>query len=88
MTAPTNPSFDIAHLGHVEMFTDRYDESLDFFTRIYGLKLSGEDARSASGFGMHLAGGKLPGRPPLAVAVFALLAPHVPPHRLIGLRIE
>ena len=47
MTAPTNPSFDIAHLGHVEMFTDRYDESLDFFTRIYGLKLSGEDSRSA-----------------------------------------
>ena len=38
---------DIAHLGHVEMLTDRYDESLDFFTRVYGLKLSGEDATSA-----------------------------------------
>ena len=38
---------DIAHLGHVEMFTDRYEESLDFFTRVYGLKLSGEDAQSA-----------------------------------------
>jgi catechol 2,3-dioxygenase len=44
---PTNPSFDIAHLGHVEMFTDRFDESLDFFTRVYGLKLSGRDEGSA-----------------------------------------
>ena len=40
-------SHDIAHLGHVEMLTDRFDESLDFFTRIYGLKLSGQDADSA-----------------------------------------
>ncbi|MCQ0969772.1 VOC family protein [Paracoccus sp. TK19116] len=39
--------FDIAHLGHVEMLTDRFEESLDFFTRIYGLKLSGQDADSA-----------------------------------------
>ena len=38
---------DIAHLAHVEMYTDRYEESLDFFTRIYGLKLSGEDGNSA-----------------------------------------
>lgn len=44
---PTNPSFDIAHLGHVEMLTDRLDESLDFFTRVFGLKLSGQDADSA-----------------------------------------
>lgn len=41
------PSFDIAHLGHVEMLTDRFDESLDFFTRIYGLRLSGQDGTSA-----------------------------------------
>jgi catechol 2,3-dioxygenase len=33
-------SHDIAHLGHVELYTDRFDESLDFFTRVYGLKLS------------------------------------------------
>ncbi len=31
---------DVAHLGHVEVYTDRFDESLDFFTRVYGLKLS------------------------------------------------
>ncbi|MEM9475807.1 MAG: VOC family protein [Pseudomonadota bacterium] len=47
MTAPTNPSFDIAHLGHVEVLTDKYEESLDFFTRVYGLKLSGADTTSA-----------------------------------------
>lgn len=38
---------NIAHLGHVELYTDRFDESLDFFTRIYGLKLSGQDGTSA-----------------------------------------
>lgn len=47
MRAPTNPSFDIAHLGHVEMLTNRFDESLDFFTRVYALKLSGQDETSA-----------------------------------------
>ncbi|WP_245770906.1 VOC family protein [Natronohydrobacter thiooxidans] len=38
---------DIAHLGHVEIYTDRFEESLDFYTRIYGLKLSAQDATSA-----------------------------------------
>lgn len=47
MPDPTNPSFDIAHLGHVEMLTDRFDDSLDFFTRVYGLTLSDRDADSA-----------------------------------------
>ena len=47
MSAPATPCFDIAHLGHVEIYTDRFDESLDFFTRVYGLKLSGQDDRSA-----------------------------------------
>ncbi|WP_193337348.1 VOC family protein [Devosia beringensis] len=41
------PCFDTAHLGHVELYTDRFEESLDFFTRIYGLKLSGQDGNSA-----------------------------------------
>jgi catechol 2,3-dioxygenase len=43
----TEPCFDVAHLGHVEVYTDRFDESLDFFTRVYGLKLSGRDGDSA-----------------------------------------
>ncbi len=41
------PCFDLAHLAHVEVYTDRYAESLDFFTRVYGLTLSGEDEHSA-----------------------------------------
>lgn len=41
------PCFDIAHLGHVELLTDRFEESLDFFVRIYGLTESGRDAHSA-----------------------------------------
>jgi catechol 2,3-dioxygenase len=38
---------DIAHLGHVEVLTDKFDESLDFFTRVYGLSESGRAERSA-----------------------------------------
>nr|CAD6438138.1 catechol 2,3-dioxygenase [Rhizobium sp. Q54] len=38
---------EIAHLAHVEMYTDKFEESLDFFTRVYGLKLSGRDENSA-----------------------------------------
>ncbi|MEM8579894.1 MAG: VOC family protein [Pseudomonadota bacterium] len=45
--APTNPSFDIAHLAHVEMLTNKFEESLTFFTEVYGLKLSGLDDTSA-----------------------------------------
>ena len=30
MGIPTNPSFDLAHLGHVEVLTNKFDESLDF----------------------------------------------------------
>lgn len=43
----TEPCFDIAHLAHVEVLTDKFEESLDFFTRVYGLKESGRDASSA-----------------------------------------
>ena len=47
MSIATNPSFDVAHLGHVEIYSDKFDESLDFFTRVYGLKLSAMDEHSA-----------------------------------------
>lgn len=43
----TEPCFDVAHLGHVEVLTNQFDESLDFFTRVYGLKLSAMDGDSA-----------------------------------------
>lgn len=42
----TEPCFDVAHLGHVEIFSDRVEESLDFFTRVYGLTESGRDGDS------------------------------------------
>ncbi|MEZ5931512.1 MAG: VOC family protein [Alphaproteobacteria bacterium] len=40
------PDFDVAHLGHVEVYTDRFEDSLDFFTRVYGLTESGRDGDS------------------------------------------
>ncbi|POF30893.1 VOC family protein [Roseibium marinum] len=43
----TELCFDVAHLGHVEVYTDKFDESLDFFTRVYGLTVSGRDETSA-----------------------------------------
>lgn len=37
------PSFgDIAHLGHIELLTPKFDESLAFFTDIIGLHVSGK----------------------------------------------
>ena len=40
------PCFDVAHLGHVELLTNRFEESLNFFVNIYGLTESGRDADS------------------------------------------
>lgn len=40
------PCFDIAHLGHVELLTNKPEESLHFFTQIYGLTESGRDENS------------------------------------------
>jgi catechol 2,3-dioxygenase len=39
--------FDIAHLGQVEMYSDKFEQTLDFFVNVYGLTLSGQDERSA-----------------------------------------
>jgi catechol 2,3-dioxygenase len=41
------PCHDIAHLAHVELLTNRFDESLDFFTRVYGLSVSAKTATTA-----------------------------------------
>lgn len=43
----TELCFDLAHLGHVEVYTDQYEKSLEFFVNIYGLTVSGEDENSA-----------------------------------------
>ncbi len=40
MPVVTEPCFDVAHLGHVELYTNRFEDSLDFFTRVYGLTAS------------------------------------------------
>lgn len=42
----TEPVFDVAHLGHVELLTDRFEESLDFFVNVYGLTESCRDGDS------------------------------------------
>ena len=44
MTA--EPIFDIAHLGHVELLTDKPEASLDFFVNILGLTESGREGDS------------------------------------------
>jgi catechol 2,3-dioxygenase len=41
------PSFgDIAHLGHIELLTPKFEESLDFFIQIMGLHEAGRDDTS------------------------------------------
>ena len=48
MTDARSDAFgDIAHLGHVEVLTDKFDDSLDFFVRVYGLKLTEQAGDSA-----------------------------------------
>ncbi|MGF6175329.1 VOC family protein [Ensifer sp. 4252] len=42
----TEPCFDIAHLAHVELFTDQPEKSLDFFVNVYGLTESGREGDS------------------------------------------
>ena len=34
------PCYDVAHLAHVELLTNRFEDSLDFFSRVYGLSVS------------------------------------------------
>ena len=42
----SEPIHDLAHLGHVEMFTPRLDESVRFFVDIMGMTESGRDGAS------------------------------------------
>ena len=39
--------FDIAHLAHVEMYSNKFEESLQFFLQVDGLSLTGRDENSA-----------------------------------------
>ncbi|MGA7323159.1 MAG: catechol 2,3-dioxygenase [Rhodomicrobium sp.] len=40
------PIFDVAHLGHIELLTDKPEASLDFFVNIFGLTESGREGDS------------------------------------------
>ncbi len=40
------PCFDIAHLGHIELLTNKPQESLDFFVNVLGLTESGREGDS------------------------------------------
>ncbi|MDE0533318.1 MAG: VOC family protein [Albidovulum sp.] len=41
------PCFDLSHLGHIELLTDKFEESLEFFTNVYGMTESGRDEASS-----------------------------------------
>ena len=38
--------YDVAHLGHAELLTDKFEESLAFFINVYGLTESGREGNS------------------------------------------
>ena len=40
------PILDIAHLAHLEILSPKFDESLDFFVRVFGLTESGRQGQS------------------------------------------
>lgn len=40
-------SHDLAHLGHIEVLTDKFDESLDFFVDVMGMSLTEQRGDSA-----------------------------------------
>ena len=45
---PDEPCRDLAHLGHVELFTPKPEESLRFFVDVMGMTESGRRGRLAS----------------------------------------
>ena len=46
-STPPEPCFDVAHLAHIELYTDKFEESLRFFTQVYGLTESAREGDSA-----------------------------------------
>ena len=41
-----DPCFDIAHLGHVEIFSNKFEESIHFFSKVYGLTITEQNQNS------------------------------------------
>ena len=46
MTMPDEPILDIAHLGHLEMLTPKFEASRKFFIDVMGMTQSGEQGDS------------------------------------------
>ena len=46
MDALSEPIFDTAHLGHIELLSNKPQESFDFFTKVFGLTESGREGDS------------------------------------------
>jgi catechol 2,3-dioxygenase len=46
MMHPAEPIYDVAHLGHVEIWTPKPDESLHFFVEVMGMSESGRQGDS------------------------------------------
>ena len=46
LLSENEPCFDIAHLGHVEILTNKPEKSLEFFVNVLGLTESGQDEDS------------------------------------------
>src|SRR5215475_14150023 len=44
---PQEISHDLAHLAHVEMFTNKFDESLEFFIDVMGMSVTEQRGDSA-----------------------------------------
>lgn len=44
--APAEPIYDVAHLGRLELFTPKLDESLDFFVSILGMDVAAREGDS------------------------------------------
>ena len=42
----SEPNMDLAHLGHVEILTPKPEDSLKFFTQVFGLTKSGRKGDS------------------------------------------
>ena len=42
----TEPIMDLAHLGHLELLTPKPEESLKFFTNVFGMTESGREGDS------------------------------------------
>lgn len=43
---PNEPCYDVAHLGHIELLTNKPEESLNFFVNVYGLTETGREGES------------------------------------------